>query len=436
MGEGVEARLAVAGAHAAVPHPAEGEAGVGQVHHRVVDAPAPEGQGLQHRPLDGAAPGEQVEGQRAGLLPLGLHQLRQAPVEQHRQDGAEDLLLQHRAVLRHVHQHRGGNTQALRVGLPAHGDPPAGQQPGQTVEVPPVDDAGQLLPGQGIRAVKAGDLPGQGGHEGLRHPLRHPDVVRSHAGLPRVEKLAPSDAGRGQLHIGVGGQNHRRPAPQLQGDGGEVLRRRGHDLFPHRRTAGEEDYVEGLVHQGLRLLPSPLGHGDIIRREHPPQHFRHGAGGGGGVLPRLHHSRAPLRDGGHQGGQGEKQRVVPRGEDQRHAVGLPVHSAHGGELGQGGRVPDGTGPLFQMPAGKAQLRQGGAQLAHIPLVGGFVEICLQRLQQLPLPPGEGQLQPGEHLPAEPEGPGGPAVKIPPLGGQYILHGALLHSRASTAPAKA
>ncbi len=70
--------------------------------------------------------------------------------------------------------------------------------------MPPADDAGQRLPGQGIRAVKAGDLPGQGGHEGLRHPLRHPDVVRGHAGLPRVEELAPGNAGRGQLHIGVG----------------------------------------------------------------------------------------------------------------------------------------------------------------------------------------------------------------------------------------
>ena len=94
MGEGVEAVLAVVGAHAAGPHPAEGELLHAEVHDGVVDAEAAAAR-VPREPLGHAVPrAEHVQRQRlvaavdqldGGLGGLGRHD---------GQDGAEYFLLE------------------------------------------------------------------------------------------------------------------------------------------------------------------------------------------------------------------------------------------------------------------------------------------------------------------------------------------------------
>jgi len=83
---------------------------------------------------------EDVEAQRAWPGVDEVDHLLDAVHFQHRQNRAEDLLLQHRRIRRHVHQY-GGRDELIRPVVPAAVvDGPAREQRRQPVEVARVDD--------------------------------------------------------------------------------------------------------------------------------------------------------------------------------------------------------------------------------------------------------------------------------------------------------
>ena len=79
-------------------------------------------------------------------------------------------------------------------------------------------------------------------------------VVGRDARLPGVDELAPRDAPGGDLDVGVGGDDGRALATELERDRREVLRRSGHDDPADGAVAGVEDVVELLGEQRRRLV--------------------------------------------------------------------------------------------------------------------------------------------------------------------------------------
>ena len=358
----------------------------------VVDAAAAEGGPAEEQLPDRPVPGKQVEGQRVGL---GVDKVQRLlhPVEgEDGEDRAEDFLLHHRVLGGHVVQHGGLNFQRFRVSFPAEDHFLRVNKPHHPVEVLFVDHADIALVVQGVSVLDGHPLA-QMGQEAVLHPPVNEQVVRGHAGLAAVEQLAEDQAFGGQVQPGGGVHDAGALAPQLQGDGGEVLGRLGHDLFPHRHPAGEENVVEFLVQEGLIFRSSALYHGDEFRRkavrQNVPDHRRCGGGVSGG----LHHGAVAGGDGPNQGLHGEQEGVVPGGHDEHHPVGLPDGEAPGGELGQGGEVglvghPAGQ-PLFH----KGQLGQGHPHLAHVALGRGLVQVGPEGGADVRLPGLDGRSQP-------------------------------------------
>ena len=115
------------------------------------------------------------------------------------------------------------------------------------------------------------------------HPAIDEQIVRGHAGLAAVEQLAEYQPLGSQVQLGGGVHHAGAFAPQLQGDGGEVAGRLGHDLPPHGHPAGKKDIVKFLVQQGLVFRPASLYHTDEFRGKALRQDGADEVGGGGGV---------------------------------------------------------------------------------------------------------------------------------------------------------
>ena len=128
-----------------------------------------------------------------------------------------------------------------------------------------------------------GDLLLQKLRQLLLYAALHQQVVGSHTDLPGVEELAEDDTPGGQRQVGVGGDDHRTLAPQLQGHRGQVPGGHLHDVAAHRHTAGEKDIVEGLLQKGLVFRPAALHHCDPVVGQTGGDEFLQGVGAGRGV---------------------------------------------------------------------------------------------------------------------------------------------------------
>ena len=264
-------------------------------------------------------------------------------------------------------------------------------------------------------------------------------VIRGHAGLPGVEELAEGQAAGGEGEVGGLVHDHRAFASQLQGDGGQVAAGLFHDLLAHGHAAGEEDVVEGLFQQGGVLVPAPFHGGHPLGREDGGQQLGHGVAGVGGVGAGLEDHAVARRHRAEERLQAEQIGIVPGGHDQHHPVRLGQLIALGAELGQGRGPPLGPGPPGQVFGQVAQLVQAQAQLGHVALEGGFVQVGPQGGQQLRLPLAELVLQPFQRGDPHRRGPGGAGVEEGPLAGHdgldLLALGVLVHAHTSSRMAR-
>lgn len=115
MAEGLEAVLAVVGAHAAWANATKGQVGVGNVEEGVIDAHAARGGGARHLLLDAGGLGEDVERQGLGAGVDKGDGLLDALDRDHWQQGAKDLLPHDLALHVHIRQDGGLNVQVGAV---------------------------------------------------------------------------------------------------------------------------------------------------------------------------------------------------------------------------------------------------------------------------------------------------------------------------------
>ena len=189
-----------------------------------------------------------------------------------------------------------------------------------------------------VRIVAGGEKLPEGGAErldkGLLDGLVDEEIVRLHAGLAGVQYLAKGDAAGGELDIRRRIDDDRAFAAQLQRHGSEVFGGGLHHHLADGDGAGEEDVIELLFQQGAVLGAAAFDHGDVFRRERLPQHFGDGGGGGGRVGRGLDHGAVARGNGPHQRRKTELDGIVPRREDERHAIRLRGDEAAGVELRQ------------------------------------------------------------------------------------------------------
>ena len=206
MREGVEAQLAVVTAHAGVADTPEGDLLVDDVHDGVVDAGAAGG-GAPHHGLAVAQFSEEIQRQRLLAAVHKGNSLIQRLIGADRQDRTEDLGGHHCGIRRRVQDDRGLDVARGRVGLAAaHGAGGfrAGDVGGDAREGLVADQAHEVLRLLRILAQQFANLDEIFRHEGVTDLFVNKYVVRRNAGLSGIQGLAPGEALRGQLEVGVG----------------------------------------------------------------------------------------------------------------------------------------------------------------------------------------------------------------------------------------
>ena len=264
----------------------------------IVDAAAAEGTTVQQFSLRFPIGREDVEGQRAGAGAHEGNDLIQGFIRQHRQDGAENLLLHDGGIRGDIGKQRRLNEAARVVMAAAEDDLLPLQQAAEAAVVLFGDDGGH------VRIVAGGEKLPEGGAErldkGLLDGLVDEEIVRLHAGLTGVQYLAKGDAAGGELDIRRRIDDDRAFAAQFQRHGGEVLGGGLHHHLADGDGAGEEDVIELFFQQGAVLGATAFDHGDVFRRERLPQHLGDGGGGGGRVGRGLDHGAVARGNGPHQ----------------------------------------------------------------------------------------------------------------------------------------
>jgi hypothetical protein len=88
-----------------------------------------------------------------------------------------------------------------------------------------------------------------------------------------LRNLRPGDALGGDLDVGIGGDDRRALATELERDRREVFRGRPHDDAADLAVAGVEDVVEALLQQRRGLVDRPGDHRDVSRSKYMRDEF-------------------------------------------------------------------------------------------------------------------------------------------------------------------
>src|SRR5690606_19204310 len=154
-------------------------------------------------------------------------------VGHHWQQGAEDLVLHDPHVVIHIQQQ--GRRQAAILALAEQGYHARAPSPGiLQIAVEPrllagIDDAGGVRVVRQLRIEALDDAP-VGFDKALDAVPGHQYIVGGNTGLAGIHGLAEGDALSGIFQGDVPGNDGRRLAAQLQGDGCQVVRRRMQDV--------------------------------------------------------------------------------------------------------------------------------------------------------------------------------------------------------------
>ena len=116
-------------------------------------------------------------------------------------------------------------------------------------------------------------------------------VVRSDAGLSRVEALAPGYALGGDLDVSVPVHDARTLPAEFQHDRREVPGGGFHHLPSETRASCEEDQIPAFLQQGRVDIPVSLDHSDIVITESVLDHLLRDPGD-------VRHVRRRLQNGG------------------------------------------------------------------------------------------------------------------------------------------
>ena len=326
--------------------------------------------------------------------------LIQAVIGDDREHRAEDLFLHDGVVRRHAVHDRRLDAQRLGIALAAEHHLRRIDQPHHAVVVLAVDHVDVLRIGQRVFAGHGGDMLFQQGDEVVLNPAVDEQVIRRDAGLAAVEQLAEGEAFGCQIELGGGINDARALAAQLERDGREVLGRLAHDLPTDGNAAGEEDIVKPLLEQRLVFLAAALHDGDVLWREAGGDDLADDGGRGGRVGGGLEQRAVASGQRADERLHRQHERIVPRGHDQHHTVGIVHGEAARVEMRQRREHAVAARPAVNVAEGVGELGERHADLAHVALRGGLAQILLKRSVDLRLMGENGFTQPAQRVLAE------------------------------------
>ena len=156
----------------------------------------------------------------------------------------EDFLLHDRIFEGYVIKNRRLDLKCFTVGTTAADSFGRIDQTVDTVEMLFVDDLSIIPVLQWFFSILACDLSAKLCDQGFFDLRITVDVVRSHAGLATVQKLAEYDTFCRKAEIGCFVHDAGAFSTQLQSDWCEVFGSLSHDLFSHRLASREEDVIK------------------------------------------------------------------------------------------------------------------------------------------------------------------------------------------------
>ena len=202
-------------------------------------------------------------------------------------------------------------------------------------------------------------------------------VVRRDADLTGVDQLGPRDALGGDVDVGVGRDDHRALAAQLQGDRRQVLRRALVDLAADLGAAGEAQPVEALRDELLADRAVTLDDGDRVVVQVARHQLGHQRRRRRRHLGRLEHDGVACGDGADGGAERQREREVPGADDQHGAVGLVLDPAAAGQLRELQQPVLALGPLADVLRGVGGLAGGAGDVGQPRLERLAAEILLR-----------------------------------------------------------
>ena len=216
-------------------------------------------------------------------------------------------------------------------------------------------------------------------YERLLNAAVYQKIVRFNARLSGVEHLAEGYPARSQLYVRRFIHYCGAFAAQLQRNRRKMLRRRLHNGFAHLHAAGKEYVIELFFKQRLIFRPAALNGGNVFRWECVAYQLGYGGACSRGIGGRLYHCAVARGYGAYKRIQAKLHGVIPRRNNERHAVRLGRDEAFCRKLSKRRFDPPFLGPLGNVLYMVAQFLQYHARFAHVAFCFGFVQILLQRI---------------------------------------------------------
>ena len=247
-----------------MPHAAEGHMMGGQMDDGIVDAAPAEGNLLQDTLLKGLAFGKQIESQRLFPLPDEADGVIGLVIGKNGKNRPEDLLL-HGGAFRRSLRHGRSYGQRRFIGFSAQKDGFPLQDSAKPLKMLLVDNFRKfgIFPGilpQGILYIAF-----QKAYKVLFSLPLYKHVIRGHAGLAGVQKLAEHQPPGRHRQIRRFVDDAGAFAPQLQNHGSQVLGSLFHHQLPYGDAAGEKDEIEALLQKAGVFLPPAFHHSYMSR---------------------------------------------------------------------------------------------------------------------------------------------------------------------------
>ena len=150
---------------------------------------------------------------------------------------------------------------------------------------------------------------------------------------------------------------------------------------PTRGAAGEEDGVEPLAQQRLGGLALALHDGDVFLRKGRADELGNRGGGVRRELGRFEHDAVARGQRADQRREQKLERIVPRADDEGHAIGLGSDEPARGPGEQRGAAALGLHPRRQVAEGMADFAQHEADFGGVGLMRRFAQVGVERGEQ-------------------------------------------------------
>ena len=317
--------------HATRPNPSERQFVLCDVQNRVIDRNATRYRLFQHLVNAAAIVVKHIQRQRPRPRIDVVNGRFNATIGNNRQDRTEDLVLHHFHLIGDVEQNHRRETPRDRIRF-HHGQrndgrplgPGIFQIPGKALIVARIDHGAVVRRARHFRETGR-QYGARSSDEILLCSFRQQYVVGGNAGLPGIQGLADENAVGCLCQRIAGCHDHRRLAPQLQGNGSEIVGSSMHHMMADCCRTGEEQVIKRQCRKFVGDGGIPLHNGDFVCVKMTGQQIGKQGRGRRRELGHFHQDAIAGRKRRRQGSNGKVEGIVPRDDHTNDTERLTAH---------------------------------------------------------------------------------------------------------------